>query len=363
MKKIITIVGARPQFVKAAIVSRSLRQQQNINEILVHTGQHYDTNMSQIFFEELGIQKIDYQLGINSGTHGKQTGEMISAIENVLMQEKPDWLLIYGDTNSTLAGALAAAKLHIPIAHVEAGLRSYNRRMPEEINRIVADQLSHILFAPTAQSVSNLKAEGYAESRIKKVGDVMFDAALFYGDKATNTSNIFDALPYKNGDYILATIHRAENTDDLIRLLTIFTALEHVSKEVPVIMPLHPRTRKFIEKIDSSLLLNTKIHLIEPVGFLDMIMLEKHAALIITDSGGVQKEAFFYNVPCVTLRDETEWVETVQLNWNRVVKPVDAIHIYEQVMKSLGTQGIDKQFPYGTGDASHHISQYLSQEN
>lgn len=359
MKKIITIVGARPQFIKAAIVSRALKQQSSFQEILVHTGQHYDNNMSQIFFDELEIHKIDYQLNVGSGGQGKQTGEMLSLIENVLLQEKPDWVLIYGDTNSTLAGALAAAKLHIPIAHVEAGLRSYNRKMPEEINRIIADQLSEILFTPTEQAVLNLQKEGYSTDRIITIGDVMYDSALYYGEKAQRHSQILDALNYKKQDFILATIHRAENTDNHARLQIIFNALNQLCDTLPVVMPLHPRTRKTLANHFPELLKNTRIHIREPLGFLDMIMLEKNAALIITDSGGVQKEAFFYGIPCITLRDETEWVETIDLNWNHLVKPDNETEIISQAIKSIGIQGKNGQFPYGKGNAAALIAEWL----
>jgi len=356
--KIVTIVGARPQFVKAAIVSRAL-QQTNLQEVLVHTGQHYDDNMSKIFFDELEIHKIDYQLGVGSGTQGKQTGEMIIQIENILMQEKPDRLLIYGDTNSTLAGAIAATKLHIPIAHVEAGLRSYNRKMPEEINRLVADQLSDILFTPTETSVTNLLKEGYSSTSIVEVGDVMYDAALYYGEKAKKKSNILSDLQCDNGKYILATIHRAENTNHLDNLVNIFTGLERVSETLPIILPLHPRTRNVLEQHYPKILSNSKIKIIAPLGYLDMTILEKQAALIVTDSGGVQKEAYFYQVPCVTLRDETEWVETVALGWNNLVKPDNADNIHQQIMQSLTSRGRENHYPYGKGNASQLIANHL----
>ncbi len=361
MKKIVTVIGARPQFIKAATVSRLLRQTSKHKEMIIHTGQHYDANMSQIFFDELEIPEVSYHLGIGSGSHGQQTGEMLAAIEQVLLEEKPDYLLIYGDTNSTLAGALAAAKLHIPIAHIEAGLRSYNRTMPEEINRILADQLSDILFTPTEQAVHNLKKEGYAQARIVEVGDVMYDAALFYAEKAAKSSHILHHLNHPPGEYILATIHRAENTNDSNRLTTIFTSLQRISKTLPVVMPLHPRTRKLIEHYSPSLLAKSAMHIIEPVGFLDMVMLEKNAALIVTDSGGVQKEAFFYHIPCVTLRSETEWVETIQLGWNTLVNPQDANKIHDQVIQTLGTRGLGNHFPYGQGNAANLIVQHLNQ--
>lgn len=359
MKKILTIVGARPQFVKAATVSRVLQQNSGVKEVLVHTGQHYDENMSKIFFDDLEISPITYQLEVHFQHQGQQTGEMLGAIENVLLIEKPDWVLIYGDTNSTLAGALAAAKLHIPIAHVEAGLRSYNRSMPEEINRLIADQLSNVLFTPTMTAVKNLKREGYHDSRIIHVGDVMYDAALFYGEKANQTSSILEKLNLSKNAYILATVHRAENTNNINKLKHIFFALDQISATLPVIMPLHPRTKKMIDNFDINLLDHTRIQLIEPVGFLDMIMLEKNASLVVTDSGGIQKEAFFYQVPCVTLRDETEWVETVELGWNTIIPAKDDMH--QRILSALGTVGIQNQSPYGDGEAAKKIVQYLSE--
>lgn len=362
MRKIVTIIGARPQFVKAAVVSKALQKHASLKEIVVHTGQHYDANMSQIFFDELEIRSPQYHLGIGSGNHGKQTGEMMTQIEQLLLNEKPEVLLIYGDTNSTLAGALAAAKLHIPIAHVEAGLRSYNRRMPEEINRIIADQLSTMLFTPTTQAVKNLKSEGYPDARIFEVGDVMYDAALFYLERAMQKSDILKRLHLNHRDYILATIHRAENTDDLCRLNTIFTALDRISRDHPLIMPLHPRTRNLLDRYFPSWQEKTAVRVIEPIGFFDMIMLENHAALIITDSGGVQKEAYFYQTPCLTLRDQTEWLETVDLGWNRLVKPSNADIIYEEASQALNKQGLAHHNPYGKGDASQLIAHYLEGE-
>lgn len=359
MKKIITIVGARPQFIKAAAVSRVLQQKPNLREIIIHTGQHYDNNMSDIFLDELAIPAIDYQLTIGSHPHGKQTGMMLMAIEDILIKEKPDLVLIYGDTNSTLAGALAAAKIHIPIAHVEAGLRSYNKKMPEEINRIVADQLSDMLFAPTTNAVLNLQKEGYDKNKIINVGDVMFDAALFYAQKAIDKSDILKKLAVQSKEYILVTLHRAENTDNANRLTNIFNNLNKLTKSYPVVMPLHPRTRKAILNYDSKLLSSSEIKIINPVGFLDMILLEKNASLIMTDSGGVQKEAFFYQIPCVTLRNETEWIETVQLGWNTLVKP-DTDPILEKALSALHTQGQLNQYPYGQGNASCLIANYLN---
>ncbi|MFM7580366.1 MAG: non-hydrolyzing UDP-N-acetylglucosamine 2-epimerase, partial [Microcystaceae cyanobacterium] len=301
--KIVTIVGARPQFIKAATVSRVLRSTPHCQEILVHTGQHYDKNLSDIFFEELEIPKPDYHLGIGSGSHGQQTGRMLEAIENVLLTEKPDGVLVYGDTNSTLAGALAAVKLHIPIAHVEAGLRSFNRQMPEEINRVLTDHSSDLLFAPTIAAVNHLKKEGIDPQKIHLVGDVMYDAALFYGKKGDRPSSVLQTLlktlKLEPQNYILATIHRAENTDRQQRLTAIFEAFQQIAKTIPVVMPLHPRTQKFLHDYQLEIL-TQNLTLIDPVGYLDMVQLEKNARLIVTDSGGIQKEAYFYQVPCLT---------------------------------------------------------------
>lgn len=361
MKKIMTIVGARPQFVKATVVSQALVKKKNLREIIVHTGQHYDSNMSQIFFDELNIPEVSYHLNVGSGSQAKQTADILIEVEKVLIQEQPDLVLIYGDTNSTLAAALAAAKLHIPIAHVEAGLRSYNRKMPEEVNRLVADQLAEILFTPTTQAIANLKQEGFSEHRIIPVGDVMYDAAIIFAEKAQTQSQILEKNKLHAKQYILATIHRAENTDDPRKLANIFAALERICETLPIVLPLHPRTKKAIDYRFPDLLTKTKINIIDPVGFLDMLMLEKNAALIITDSGGVQKEAFFYQVPCITLREETEWVETVQLNWNNLVKPDDANVIYQQTIKHIGAQGKEHDYPYGKGNASELIATFLSQ--
>jgi UDP-GlcNAc3NAcA epimerase len=318
--KIISIVGARPQFVKAAAVTRAIERSSQLQHVLVHTGQHYDDNMSEIFFRELEVPKPDYYLGVGSATHGAQTGRMLEAIEQIVPQIVPDWVLVYGDTNSTLAGALTAVKLHIPVAHVEAGLRSFNRRMPEEINRVLTDHAADLLFAPTATAVENLEREGIPHGRIFLAGDVMYDAAVFYGAKADAGSRILQELGLRPKQYILATIHRAENTDDGDRLRSIFEGMEMVAKEIPVVVPLHPRTRQALKQKLSLDRIAKHIFIIEPVGYLDMVMLEKHSRLIVTDSGGVQKEAFFYHVPCATLRDETEWVELVELGWNRLVR-------------------------------------------
>jgi UDP-GlcNAc3NAcA epimerase len=311
--KIVTVVGARPQFIKAAAISRVIRDDYagKIEEVLVHTGQHYDENMSKVFFEELDIPQPRYNLEISGGQHGAMTGRMLEAVENVLLQEKPDWVLIYGDTNSTLAGALAAAKLHIPVAHVEAGLRSFNMRMPEEINRILADRVSSLLFCPTETAVNNLKLEGVSQG-VHNVGDVMYDVALFYRDRARQQSRVLQTLGVSSGGFALATCHRAENTDDPQRLGEILSALAEVAGQMPLVLPLHPRTRKLVGEYGLSQHLKALI-VTEPLPFLDMVALEQAARIILTDSGGVQKEAFFYGVPCITMRDETEWVETVEL--------------------------------------------------
>lgn len=352
MRKILTVVGARPQFIKAAVVSRVLRVTPGVREVLVHTGQHYDDNMSQVFFEELDIPEPDYHLGIGGGSHGQNTGRMLEAIEKVLINERPHLVLVYGDTDSTLAGALAASKLHIPVAHVEAGLRSFNRRMPEEINRVLTDHISDLLFAPTEKAVQNLLREGLPMSAIHWVGDVMYDAALYYGEKAERYSQILQRLNLLPKRYVLATVHRAENTDDPVRLRVILEALVRVHQEVPVVFPVHPRTRKRAEAYGLQGLLD-KVLSLEPVGYLDMAMLEKNARLIATDSGGVQKEAFFYGVPCVTLRDETEWVELVELGWNVVCPPLDVEVVVDALLRQW--EGA-KASPYGEGTAGTRIA-------
>lgn len=314
MLKILTVIGARPQFVKAATVSRVVASKEDVSEIIVHTGQHYDANMSDVFFDELGIPRPDHHLGIGGGPHGQMTGRQLEAIEKVLLEEKPDFVLVYGDTNSTLAGALAAAKLHMPVAHVEAGLRSFNRKMPEEINRIMADHIADALFTPTETAMKNLRHEGIAEEKLHLVGDVMFDAALFYWDRGKRPDGLLDII--KDGEsFILATVHRAENTDDRTRLSGILDGLSKTS--VPVVLPLHPRTKSKLEAFDLSL--PTNIHVIPPVSYLEMVWLEANCSAVATDSGGVQKEAYFFSKPCVTLRDETEWVELVQEGWNNLV--------------------------------------------
>jgi len=323
LQKITTVVGARPQFVKAATVSRALaalKRSHNIRiqESIVHTGQHYDENMSRVFFEELHIPEPTINLEVGSGTHGHQTASMLERLESVLLDSKPDWVLIYGDTNTTLAGALAAAKLRIPVAHVEAGLRSFNRRMPEEINRIVADHLSTLLFSPTDTATQNLNREGIFAG-VHQVGDVMYDSVLFNTKLAEFSSKIMRQLDLAKASFYLATIHRAENTDDPERMRAILSAFAQI--EQTIILPMHPRTRIRNTVAKEPIKIGRNVKVIEPVSYLDMLMLEQNARVILTDSGGVQKEAYWFRVPCITLREETEWVELVQAGCNQVVGP------------------------------------------
>ncbi|MCO4089669.1 MAG: UDP-N-acetylglucosamine 2-epimerase (non-hydrolyzing) [Limnohabitans sp.] len=357
--KVLTIVGARPQFIKAAALSRAIREEYSgrIEEVLVHTGQHFDANMSGIFFEELGIPHPRHNLEISGGTHGVMTGRMLEAVEGVLLQEKPDWVLIYGDTNSTLAGALAAAKLHIPVAHVEAGLRSHNMRMPEEVNRIVSDRISTLLLCPTQTGVTNLAAEGIFKG-VHNVGDVMYDVALYYRDKAREQSKILTYMGLAANDFALATCHRAENTDNPQRLKNILEALSSIATKLPVVLPLHPRTRKLVNENGLAHLLQP-LKITEPLPFLDMVALEQSAQIILTDSGGVQKEAFFYGVPCITMRDETEWVETVNLGMNRLVGSSQRA-IVEAAEKMLQSKlSRSDSLPYGDGFAARKIAALL----
>lgn len=358
--KLITIIGARPQFIKAAAVSKVFSSSTSIHEKILHTGQHHDANMSDVFFSELEIPKPQFHLDIHGGNHGEMTGRMLIEIEKVYLHEKPDLVLVYGDTNSTLAGSLAASKLHIPVAHVEAGLRSFNMKMPEEINRILTDHVSTYLFTPTEVAVKNLVNEGFAKAGIHNVGDVMYDAALYFGQKAEKKSTILKDLEIDPKSFILTTIHRAENTDSKTRLEAIFKALQDVSLEKTVVLPLHPRTRKLIEKdLQFNFKNNPNLKIIEPVGYLDMVQLEKNAELIATDSGGVQKEAFFYEVPCVTLRDQTEWTELVALGWNDLVSPTDSKLIQKAIFNGLGKKGKTGQ-PYGNGKSGQKILEVLS---
>lgn len=376
--KIVTILGARPQFIKAAAVSRAIEtfnrsskagSKKRIREILVHTGQHYDYLMDRVFFEELRLPKPDYHLGAGSGSHAVQTGRMLEGVERVLEKDKPDITIVYGDTNSTLAGALTAAKLNIPVGHVEAGLRSYRRSMPEETNRLLADHLSTLLFCPTAQAVQNLSKEGIRngdKAVVENVGDVMYDSILYYSQIAEKKSTILHHLNLFNPQsaignprYYLATLHRAENTDNPSRLKSILRALKEIGKDFPVILPLHPRTKKMMGM--QGLIKEVKgIQLIDPVSYLDMLKLEKQARVILTDSGGVQKEAYWFRVPCVTLRDETEWMETIQGGWNvlagaRTKKIIEEVRHKAERKPAPGGKGI-----FGDGKASEKIVQVLS---
>ena len=351
MTRIVSIVGARPQFIKAAVVSRAIDAANAggaaLDERLVHTGQHYDDNMSEVFFRELEIGAPAHHLGVHGGSHGEMTGQMLVRIEQVLAREQPDLVVVYGDTNSTLAGALAAAKLNIPVAHVEAGLRSYNMRMPEEVNRIVADRVAHWLFCPTETAQVNLRKEGAAAERIHLVGDVMYDAVLHYGTKA--------GPPPTAGRYCVATVHRAENADDARRLGAILRALEEVSQTTPVILPLHPRTRARLADFGLSA---RRVQLIEPVGYLEMIGLVRGCELVFTDSGGLQKEAYFLRKPCVTLRGETEWVELAALGVNVVAgtEPRAIVGAWQ----SLRERALDwSARPYGDGQAGERIVEIL----
>lgn len=362
MTKILTVIGARPQFIKAATVSREIRNTAaaDISEVILHTGQHFDEKMSKVFFDELDIPTPDYNLGISNLSHGAMTGRMLEAIETVMLRELPDCVLVYGDTNSTLAGALAAAKLHVPVAHVEAGLRSFNMRMPEEINRVVVDRVSRLLFCPTDAAVRDLLNEGI-EAGVHSVGDVMYDAALHYGAKAKHVSRILHELELTTRRFVLATCHRQENTDDPARMVGIIKGLARISNDLPVVFPMHPRTRKRLSELglDASL---SRMRVIAPLSYLDMIALEQRARVIVTDSGGVQKEAYFFGVPCITVRDETEWVETVSCGWNSLTgadteRIVDA---YEG-QKCFDTSAERPKF-YGDGSAAKKILAVVGSE-
>lgn len=360
MKKILTVLGARPQFIKASVVSHAIAQISDLNEIMVHTGQHFDSNMSDVFFAELGMERPDYFLNIHGGSHGAMTGRMLESVEAVLIKEKPDVVLVYGDTNSTLAGALAAAKLHIPVAHVEAGLRSFNMAMPEEVNRILTDRISHWLFTPTQTATANLLREGYSIQQINEVGDVMFDVALHHGSRVKPNTGLMAQLGLVENGYVLATIHRQENTDDPDRLANIVAALKATAEKMPVVWPLHPRTRAILKTNGLFDGLANSVLLIDPVGYIDMVQLEKFSALIATDSGGVQKEAFFYRVPCVTLRDETEWVELIDAGWNCLAPPTSAETLTVAIQRGINSEGRMVQ-PYGDGQAATKLVSSLLQ--
>lgn len=348
--KIATVVGARPQFVKAATISRALAKRQDAREILIHTGQHSDENMSEVFFKEMSIPKPDFNLGVQGGGHGAMTGEMMKKLEEVFTSEKPDIVLVYGDTNSTLAGALTAAKLHIPIAHVEAGLRSFNMRMPEEVNRILTDRVSSWLFCPTDHAVENLMREGYASfpAKIVKSGDVMYDAALFYSKVSAQGKKLNLDLPAR---YYLCTLHRAENTDNVERLGALIKTLREIAKDTPIVLPLHPRTQKAV----NSLGMNTDgLMILPPVGYFDMLELLKSCSLVLTDSGGLQKEAYFFGKRCLTLRDETEWVELVEVGQN-VLCGADSEKILSEERRLRSATGSWAEGLYGDGHAAEQI--------
>ena len=360
--KLVTIIGARPQFIKAAVLSRAIKKwnhkhfNKEINEIIIHTGQHYDKNMSEIFFEEMHIPKPKYNLHTSGGNHGEMTGQMMIKIEEVLLKENPDVVLVYGDTNSTLAGALVASKMHIPIAHVEAGLRSFNMNMPEEINRILTDRVSKILFCPTENACLNLKQEGYNSFNIviENVGDVMYDAALFYKKIANPTLNIVN-LVNKNESFYLATIHRAENTDNINKLRNIVKSLNEIGEKTKIVLPIHPRTKKIIEDNNISTI---NIELLNPVGYFDMLFLLENCQGVFTDSGGLQKEAYFFNKACVTMREQTEWTELVDNNFNILVgadcnKILGAIKFFKDFKADFSLK------LYGDGNAGEKIIKSL----
>ena len=371
--KIITILGARPQFIKAATVSRAIAEHnkknssRTIQEIIVHTGQHFDANMSEIFFEQMEIPRPNHNLHISNLSHGAMTGKMLEGIEQLIQSEQPDWVLVYGDTNSTLAGSLAAAKLHVPVAHVEAGLRSFNLVMPEEINRTLTDRISTILFCPTQTAEDNLKAEGYPfalpqqrQQQIVNVGDVMYDATLFYQQHAKESIDL-EQWGLSEKGYALCTIHRAENTDNPQRLEAIFKSLNHISQQIPVVLPLHPRTRNLLIAQGKEPWLS-QLKLLDPQPYLEIQRLEMGAQLILTDSGGMQKEAFFHQVPCITLRDETEWVETVNMGWNQIVgaNELDITNAFNH--KAINIKRItNEQQPYGNGEAASKIVKKIIQ--
>jgi UDP-GlcNAc3NAcA epimerase len=375
--KILTILGARPQFIKAATVSRAIRahnaetqasgQGCGIEEIIVHTGQHFDANMSDVFFDQLDIPRPDYNLGIASLSHGAMTGRMLEGIEALVQQEQPDWVLVYGDTNSTLAGALAASKLHVPVAHVEAGLRSHNPAMPEEINRVLTDRISTLLLCPTATAVRNLQQEGFPfaaigankaqqKQRIENIGDVMCDAVLYYRDVARERVRLEDYGLQHQG-YALCTLHRQENTDDPARLNGILNALRTIAQDLSVVLPLHPRTKAKLALQDNNGALQG-LTILDPLPYLEMQRLQMSAKLILTDSGGMQKEAYFHEVPCITLRDETEWVETVETGWNQLVGADE----YKIIAAAQGSSMLPKQQValYGDGSAAEKVLQLMA---
>ena len=373
MIKIVTIIGARPQIIKAAALSRAIKNNfsEKIKEVIIHTGQHYDENMSQVFFDELGIPAPDYNLGVGSGNHGSQTAKMIDGIEKILIKENPDYIVVYGDTNSTLAGAIAASKIHIPIVHIEAGLRSFNKTMPEEINRICCDHCSTMLFSPTSTGYKNLINEGFNPENKKPFtidnpgiyhcGDVMYDNSLYFGKTTDNRQQATDFVAEEN--FILCTIHRNNNTDEPERLNSIFRALIRLSEEKDIIIPLHPRTKKLLDiNLDSetynTLISNDRIHITEPASFLEMINLEKNSSLVITDSGGVQKEAYFFKKPCIIMRSETEWKEIVEVG-AAIIADADEERIIEAYYHFKDNNSIEYPEIFGDGKAAEFICNEL----
>lgn len=357
MPKILTIVGARPQFVKAAALSRQLIKI-GVEEVLVHTGQHFDKNMAEIFFTQMNIPEPKYNLGINSLSHGAMTGRMLEEIEKILLVEQPNVVVVFGDTNSTLAGALAACKLHIPVAHIEAGLRSFNMKMPEEINRILTDRISDILFCPTETAIENLQREGFNnfEISIENIGDVMYDVALYYSQFSEEESTLPEEIVKSKRPIILTTLHRQENTDDTERLQSIVNALNTLSENFKIVLPIHPRTKKIIET--KGIELNFKP--IEPVGYFDMIELLKKCAFVISDSGGLQKESFFFEKQCIVIRDETEWTELIDLGYNYLVG-ADTELIVEKANQMVSNEMVFKDKPFGNGEAARGIALRLKE--
>lgn len=359
MIKIVTVIGARPQFVKAAVLSKEFSASKQISEVIIDTGQHYDAQLSTIFFQELGIPAPSYQLNIGSGSHGKQTGLMLQAIEEVLIKEKPNCVVVYGDTNSTLAGALAAAKLAIPIVHVEAGLRSFNMSQPEEINRILTDRLSELLITPSQIAVDNLVREGIPIEKTVTVGDVMFDAVKLFSPISAARSTILNTVAIKEKEYCVTTIHRAENTANEDSLKAVVNSLNQIAQTTKVIFPIHPRTENALSSYNLLPLLSEKIKVIKPVGYLDMLQLTQYANFIVTDSGGLQKEAFYLQIPCIVLREQTEWLELIENGWNFLVPPCDTSTLEDSLAKVRNSPG-DWHNPYGDGKSASLIADEIS---
>lgn len=360
--KILTVVGARPQFVKAAVVSHALREMPGMDEVLVHTGQHYDPNMSEVFFDELRIPAPAHHLEVGSGSHGEQTGRMLGPLEAVMRDERPDWVLVYGDTNSTVAASLAAAKLHLPVAHVEAGLRAFDRRIPEEVNRVVTDQLSDLHFAPHDAAMDNLRAEGFAPGSLHRVGDVMYDAALRFGGDPARRRAVLERLGLDAGGYVLATIHRPDNTDDGARLRTLCRTLAEAAEGVPVVLPAHPRTRAAMERAGIADEVSGWLRITDAVGYVDMLALVQDARAVVTDSGGVQKESYFFRRPCVVLRTMTEWGELVELGWNTLADPETPDAVAGAIRAAL-SDPLGHDTPedlYGGGSAARRVAEILA---